>query len=182
MHGPLHLPSCGGQRPSDDPLRPRPDTIPIRRRPITPADRSGARQDPRQMAGPRPGLGTTRRTGAVGGRGRGTGALARGLLDQAAPVRRGQWPPDPGGADRRRAPGADRPGAVARSGAIRRRRPGRPRLRLLKVAGDKAYSSPTARRHLRGRGITPVIPTKSDERRAPRFDLPPIGSAIGSSA
>lgn len=55
-------------------------------------------------------------------------------------------------------------------GAIRRSGRGRPRLRPLKVAGDKAYSSPTARRRLRGRGITPVIPTKSNERRNPRFD------------
>ena len=47
-------------------------------------------------------------------------------------------------------------------GAIRRSGRGRPRLRPLKVAGDKAYSSPTARRRLRCRGITPVIPTKSN--------------------
>jgi hypothetical protein len=43
-------------------------------------------------------------------------------------------------------------------------------LRPLKLAGDKAYSSPTARRRLRRRGITPVIPTKSNQRRNPRFD------------
>src|SRR5215211_1652616 len=55
-------------------------------------------------------------------------------------------------------------------GAIRRSGRGRPRLRPLKVAGDKAYSSPTARRRLRRRNITPVIPTKSNERRNPRFD------------
>jgi transposase len=55
-------------------------------------------------------------------------------------------------------------------GAIRRSGRGRPRLRPLKVAGDKAYSSPTARRRLRRRGITPVIPTKSNQRRNPRFD------------
>jgi transposase len=55
-------------------------------------------------------------------------------------------------------------------GAIRRPGRGRPRLRPLKVAGDKAYSSPTVRRRLRRRGITPVIPTKSNERRNPRFD------------
>jgi len=47
-------------------------------------------------------------------------------------------------------------------GAIHRPGRGRPRLRPLKVAGDKAYSSPTAR--------TPVIPTKSNARRNPRFD------------
>ena len=55
-------------------------------------------------------------------------------------------------------------------GAIRRPGRGRPLLRPLKVAGDKAYSSPTARRRLQRRGITPVIPTKSNERRNPRFD------------
>ena len=55
-------------------------------------------------------------------------------------------------------------------GTIRRSGRGRPRLRPLRLAGDKAYSSPTARRRLRGRGITPVIPTKSNERRNPRFD------------
>jgi len=55
-------------------------------------------------------------------------------------------------------------------GAIRRPGRGRPLLRPLKLAGDKAYSSPTARRRLRCRGITPVIPTKSNERHNPRFD------------
>lgn len=59
---------------------------------------------------------------------------------------------------------------VLDQGAIRRLGRGRPRLRPLKGAGDKAYSSPTARRRLRRRGITPVIPTKSNERRNPRFD------------
>jgi transposase len=55
-------------------------------------------------------------------------------------------------------------------GAIRRPGRGRPRLRPLKVAGDKACSSQTARRRIRRRGITPVIPTKNNERRNPRFD------------
>ena len=54
-------------------------------------------------------------------------------------------------------------------GAIRRPGRGRPRLRPLKVAGDKAYSSPTAPRRIRRRGITPVIPTKSNARCNPRF-------------
>ena len=57
-------------------------------------------------------------------------------------------------------------------GTIRRSGPGRPRLRPLKVAGDKAYSSPTARGRLRRPGITPVIPTRRNERRNPRFDRP----------
>ena len=52
---------------------------------------------------------------------------------------------------------------------IRRLGRGRPRLRPLKIAGDNACSSPTARRRLRRRGITPVIPTKSN--RAPQSSL-----------
>jgi transposase len=38
------------------------------------------------------------------------------------------------------------------------------------LAGDKGYSSPTARRRIRRRGIIPVIPTKSNEPRDPAFD------------
>ena len=38
------------------------------------------------------------------------------------------------------------------------------------MAGDKAYSNPAARRLLRRRHVTPVIPTKSNQRRNPRFD------------
>jgi transposase len=60
--------------------------------------------------------------------------------------------------------------AVLDRGAVRRHGRGRPRLRPRRVAGDKGYSSPTARRRLRRRGITPVIPTRSDQRRQPRFD------------
>jgi transposase len=56
--------------------------------------------------------------------------------------------------------------AVLDRGAVPRQGRGRPR----RVAGDKGYSSPTARRRLRRRGITPVIPTKSDQPRQPRFD------------
>jgi transposase len=56
------------------------------------------------------------------------------------------------------------------SGEVRRCGPGRPRLRPKKVAGDKGYSSPTARRRLRQRGIRPVIPTRSDQPRQPNFD------------
>ena len=55
-------------------------------------------------------------------------------------------------------------------GAIRRHGRGRPRLRPRKLAGDKGYSSPTARRRLRRRGIRPVIPTRSDQPRQPDFD------------
>jgi transposase len=60
--------------------------------------------------------------------------------------------------------------ALLDGGTIHRPGRGRPRLRPRRVAGDKGYSSPTARRRLRRRGIRPVIPTKSNERRQPRFD------------
>jgi transposase len=60
--------------------------------------------------------------------------------------------------------------AVLDQGAIPRPGRGRPRLRPRRVAGDKGYSSPTARRRLRRRGITPVIPSKTNQRRQPRFD------------
>ena len=55
-------------------------------------------------------------------------------------------------------------------GAIRRSGRGRPRLRPRRLAGDKGYSSPTARRWLRQRQISPVIPTRKDQRRQPSFD------------
>ena len=55
-------------------------------------------------------------------------------------------------------------------GAIRRIGRGRPRLRPTKLVGDKAYSSRSIRLALRKRGITPVIPTKANERRQPNFD------------
>jgi transposase len=53
---------------------------------------------------------------------------------------------------------------------VRRPRGGRPRLRPKRVAGDKGYSSATVRRRLRQRRIGAVIPTRSDQRRRPRFD------------
>jgi transposase len=56
--------------------------------------------------------------------------------------------------------------AVLDQGAVRRPGRGRPR----KLAGDKAYGNPVARRLLRRRHITPVIPTQSNQRRNPRFD------------
>lgn len=60
--------------------------------------------------------------------------------------------------------------ALLDNGAIRRPGRGRPRLRPRRVAGDKGYSSPTARRRLRRRHIRPVIPSKSNQRRQPGFD------------
>ena len=58
--------------------------------------------------------------------------------------------------------------ALLDQGAVHR--PGRGRPRPRRVAGDKADSSPTARRRLRRRGIVPVIPTKRDQKRQRRFD------------
>jgi transposase len=60
--------------------------------------------------------------------------------------------------------------ALLDQGAIRRSGRGRPRLRPRRVAGDKGYSSPTARARLRRRGIRPVIPSKSNQRHQPGFN------------
>ena len=60
--------------------------------------------------------------------------------------------------------------ALLDRGAIRRPGRGRPRLRPRRAAGDKGYSSPPARRHLRRRRIRAVIPSRSDQRRQPDFD------------
>ena len=56
------------------------------------------------------------------------------------------------------------------TGAVKRTGRGRPKLRPERVAGDKGYSSGQARQTLRRRGIRPVIPRKSNERRDPGFD------------
>lgn len=42
--------------------------------------------------------------------------------------------------------------------------PGRPRTRPEPVRGDKAYSSPAIRRHLREHGIVAVIPEPSGQQ------------------
>jgi transposase len=60
--------------------------------------------------------------------------------------------------------------ALLDQGTIRRQGRGRPRLRPRRVAGDKGYSSPTARRRLHRRGIVPVIPSKRNQKRQPGFD------------
>lgn len=60
--------------------------------------------------------------------------------------------------------------ALMTTGWIRRLGRGRPRLKPARVAGDKAYSSGAIRVALRRRGIQPVIPTRSNERREPNFD------------
>ena len=59
--------------------------------------------------------------------------------------------------------------ALLDGGAIPRPGRGRPRLRPRAVAGDKGYASRRARAECRKRGIRPVIPSKSDEPRQPRF-------------
>ena len=56
------------------------------------------------------------------------------------------------------------------SGWIKRLGRGRLRLKPDRLAADKAYSSGIIRSALRRRGIQPVIPTKSNERRDPTFD------------
>ena len=60
--------------------------------------------------------------------------------------------------------------AVLDQGAIQRQGRGRPRLRPRRLAGDKGYSSPTARGRLRRRHIRPIIPSRKDQRRQPGFD------------
>jgi len=59
---------------------------------------------------------------------------------------------------------------VLDQGAIRHAGRGRPRLRPRAAAGDKGYSSPTARARLRRRHIRPVIPTRKDQPRQRNFD------------
>ena len=60
--------------------------------------------------------------------------------------------------------------AVLDQGAVRRPGRGRPRLRPRAAAGDKGYSSPTARARMRRRHIRPVIPTRKDQPRQRNFD------------
>jgi transposase len=67
-------------------------------------------------------------------------------------------------------------GALLDGGTVKQTRPdgrpgrGRPRKRPARLAGDKGYSYPSARRLLRRRGIAAVIPTRSDQRRQPGVD------------
>jgi len=61
-------------------------------------------------------------------------------------------------------PAIKRPGRRGRSGR------GRPRIHPKRLAGDKGYSYPSVRAKVRRRGIGPVIPTKSNQRRRPGFD------------
>jgi transposase len=62
------------------------------------------------------------------------------------------------------------------AGAVKRSRPdgrpgrGRPRRRPVRLVADKGYSYRSVRAELRRRGISAVIPAKSDQRRQPAFD------------
>ena len=60
--------------------------------------------------------------------------------------------------------------ALLDGGAVRRRGPGRPRLRPRRLAGDKGYSRRTVRERLRQRRIRAVIPRRSTEPRQRHFD------------
>jgi transposase len=60
--------------------------------------------------------------------------------------------------------------ALVDKGAVPRPGRGRPRLRPRRMAGDRGYSSPPARRRLRQRRIEPVIPTRKDQPRQLNFD------------
>jgi transposase len=55
-------------------------------------------------------------------------------------------------------------------GAVKRAGPGRPRLRPMRVVGDKAYSNRRIRQWAWRRGIGVTIPHKANERRRGRFN------------
>jgi transposase len=52
------------------------------------------------------------------------------------------------------------------------RRRGRPRTRPKRLLGDRAYSTPAIRAHLRRRGVAAVIPQRADEKRRRRRGRP----------
>jgi transposase len=54
-------------------------------------------------------------------------------------------------------------------GAVKRAGRGRPRVRPVRICGDKGYSYPHLRRYAQRRGIRVTIPHRSDQRRG-RFD------------
>src|SRR3954452_859800 len=96
------------------------------------------------------------------------------VLNQDPPARRRPWSAHHGRFDRRRAPRADRFGGRPGPGCDPPRRAG-PAPPAAAPGGrrqglDKGYSSPTAPRRLRQRRISPVIPSKSNQRRQPHFD------------
>lgn len=55
-------------------------------------------------------------------------------------------------------------------GAVKRATSGRPRIRPVRVVGDKGYSSGAIRRYLRRRGICFTIPRKDNEKHRGKFD------------
>jgi transposase len=55
-------------------------------------------------------------------------------------------------------------------GKIKRIARGRPRLRPVHLAGDKGYDSDQIRQGLRERGITPIIPARSNRKRKITID------------
>ncbi len=59
---------------------------------------------------------------------------------------------------------------LLQQGAVRRRGPGRPRLRPRRLVGDKGYSSRSFRRYLRRKGIRYTIPRRQNEHRGGSFD------------
>jgi IS5 family transposase len=60
--------------------------------------------------------------------------------------------------------------ALMEQGAVHRAGCGRPRLRPVRVVGDKGYSSGKIRRYLRRRGIRYSIPRKDNEKHRGKFD------------
>ena len=69
-------------------------------------------------------------------------------------------------------------GHLMRQLRVARHGPGRPRTRPERLRADKAYSSRAIRAHLRGRGITAVIPERNDQaghraRRGAKGGRPP---------
>jgi len=59
---------------------------------------------------------------------------------------------------------------LLRQGAVRRRGPGRPRLRPHRVVGDKGYTGRRHRARCRRRGIRYTIAKLSNEQRSGPFD------------
>ena len=60
--------------------------------------------------------------------------------------------------------------ALLQQGAVKRRGPGRPRLRPRRAVGDKGYSSRGLRARCRRRGIRHTIPRRGTEQRSGPFD------------
>ncbi len=61
-------------------------------------------------------------------------------------------------------------GALVKEGKVKRLCRGRPKHRSRYLVGDRAYSSAEIRQQLRRAGTTPVIPTRTNEKRRGRFN------------